>query len=94
MEKSWDMSEFFVGAKFQGRGVAREVARHVFHGRKENWQVDILPQNTPALKFWEKTINEYAHGKYSCEVKRVPDDEEVPRVVFNFSCRSLAYTES
>lgn len=60
----WNMGEFFVLAKFQGRGVASTVARKIFQEYPGKWEVAVMPENLKAVKFWRKIISEVSRGDY------------------------------
>ncbi|OJU72817.1 MAG: hypothetical protein BGO07_01210 [Alphaproteobacteria bacterium 40-19] len=52
----WNMGDFFVIAKFQGQGVATEVAYKVWEMTPGTWEVSVIPGNKRGISFWEKTI--------------------------------------
>jgi predicted acetyltransferase/RimJ/RimL family protein N-acetyltransferase len=58
----WNMGEFFVLAKFQGKGVASTVARKIFKEYPGKWSIAVMPENIKALKCWRKIISEASHG--------------------------------
>lgn len=60
----WNMGEFFVVSKFQGRGVGRRAAKMIFDRFPGVWEVRQIPQNQPAVDFWEKVVSEYTNGDY------------------------------
>lgn len=81
----WNMGEFFILAKFQGKKVASYVAKWIFLQYSGKWEVSVIPENTRALKFWRRTINEISFGDYKEQVKRIDYDRNQPnRVIFNF----------
>jgi predicted acetyltransferase len=83
LDTDWNMDEFFIIAKFQGKGVASEVARRIFSSHLGTWEVAVIPDNTPALKFWEKIISSYKDGLYKRDVRQVDYDIHQPkRVIF------------
>ncbi len=61
----YHIAEFFIVRKFRGKGVARFVARDMFHRFPGSWEVMAIARNAPAIKFWKKTINEYTQGRYT-----------------------------
>ncbi len=60
----WNMGEFFVLAKFQGKGIASIVAREMFKEHPGKWSIAVMPENIKAVKFWRKIISEVSHGDY------------------------------
>ncbi len=66
----WFLSEFFIVAKFQGKGIGRKIAIQVFEGFKGHWELMQLPQNKPATQFWQSVLDEYTNGNY-VEVKEL-----------------------
>jgi predicted acetyltransferase len=84
----WNMGEFFVLAKFQGKGVAKEIAKRVWIMHPGKWEVSVIPENKPALAFWRKTISAFTNGKYIEEIKTIGYDKDQPkRKIFNFGCK-------
>lgn len=67
----WHMGEFFVVSKFQGKGVGRYAARQIFDQFPGIWEVDQMPENTAAIAFWEKVVDEYTDGKFQKEQKLI-----------------------
>ena len=61
----YHIAEFFIVRKFRGKGVAKVVARDMFERFPGKWEVMAIARNTPAIKFWEKTIHEYTQGRYT-----------------------------
>lgn len=61
----WNMGEFFVLAKFQGKGVASTVARQIFNEHPGKWSIAVMPENIKAVNFWRKIIPEASHGDYN-----------------------------
>lgn len=47
----WNMGEFFIVGKFQGKGVGRQVAFKLFNEFSGQWEVMQMPPNLPAIKF-------------------------------------------
>jgi predicted acetyltransferase/predicted N-acetyltransferase YhbS len=69
----WNMGEFFVLAKFQGKGIASTVAREIFKEHPGKWSIAVMPENIKAVKFWRKIISEASHGDY-IEVFKTEDE--------------------
>lgn len=82
------MGEFYITAKFQSTGVAQIVAHAIFDRHKCPWEVTVIPQNFPAISFWEKAINKFTNGNFKRSIKEVEYDKDQPnRIFFNFDCR-------
>ncbi len=69
----WNMGEFFVLAKFQGKGVASMVAQEIFKEHPGEWSIAVMPENIKAVKFWRKIITKATHGDYR-EVFKTADE--------------------
>ncbi len=92
-ETNWCMGEFFILAKFQSKGVGREVAHQIWDMHQGIWEVSVIPENKPAHAFWQKIISAYTSGHYVEEIKDVDYDAHQPkRIVFTFdSCLKRFY---
>ena len=92
-EMKWNIGEFFILAKFQGKGIGREVAHQIWNMHKGIWEVSVIPENKPAYNFWLKTISAYTGTHYVEEIKDVDYDVHQPkRIVFTFdSCLKKFY---
>jgi predicted acetyltransferase len=60
-----DIGEFFVVAKFQGKGVGHQVAEKIFDQFPGTWEVRQMLAKQPAIDFWRRVIASYTHGKFS-----------------------------
>lgn len=86
----WNMGEFFVLAKFQGKGVAKSIALQVFHAHPGKWSVAVMPENIKAVKFWRNIISEVTKGQYSEvfkteeELKTKENPDPYAMIVFSF----------
>lgn len=84
----YNMGEFFVLAKFQGKGIASDMAKKIWIMHPGKWEVSVIPENLPALAFWRKNISHTTNGKYLEEIKTVDYDKDQPkRIIFNFECK-------
>lgn len=61
----WNMGEFFILRKFQGKGIAAEVALEIFNTYPGKWSVAVMPENLQALKFWRKTVKKASRGQFT-----------------------------
>ncbi len=71
----WNMGEFFIVGKFQGKGVGRQVAFELFDQFPGQWEVMQMPPNVPAIKFWKKIIAEYSHHQFEESVITIQETE-------------------
>lgn len=69
----WNLVEFFIVAKFQGKGIGRAIAKKIFDKFSGMWQLMQMPQNIPAIKFWQSVLNEYTKGQFSEEIRFLTD---------------------
>ena len=87
----WNMGEFFILAKFQSKGISREVAKQIWLNNPGKWEVSVIPENTPALAFWRKTITAFTSSNYTEEIKIIDYDKAQPkRYIFNFAIKQIA----
>ncbi len=80
----WNMAEFFIHAKFQGKKVGRHIARKLFDQFPGLWEVCAIPENTKGSDFWEQTIEEYTHGKFEKTQKTILEPKPHPMIVRSF----------
>lgn len=59
----WAIAEFFVLAKFQGRGVGTHVLPLVFKELSGLWEIKVLDFNQPAFQFWSGLLKKLAQKK-------------------------------
>lgn len=87
-EANWNMGEFFILSRFQGQGVGQQIAAQIFSEHPGLWEVSVIPENTPALFFWQKTIARFTDGQYSEKMEKVTFDTNNPqRIIFSFETR-------
>jgi len=85
-DTEWNMGEFFIVAKFQSKGIGKQVASKIFQQFPGKWEVTVIPENTPALAFWRSAVNEFTGSKYLEETKNVyPGRSQPNRYVLNFN---------
>jgi predicted acetyltransferase len=63
-EADYNMAQFFVIRKFKQRGVGAEAAARCFGRFRGVWDVLVIPKNTGAHAFWERTIRRYTAGVF------------------------------
>jgi predicted acetyltransferase len=61
----YNMGEFFILAKFQGKGISYKVAEEIFKKYPGKWSVAVMPENIKALKFWRKIISNVSRKAYT-----------------------------
>ncbi|MEN8237204.1 MAG: GNAT family N-acetyltransferase [Pseudomonadota bacterium] len=88
----WNVGEFFILAKFQGKGISQQVAFQMFDQFKGIWESSAIPQNTGAINLWQKTIAAYAKRNlskvhFSKERKTVTCPEPHEMLVWRFESR-------
>ncbi|MGN6671636.1 MAG: GNAT family N-acetyltransferase [Candidatus Nucleicultricaceae bacterium] len=84
----WNMGEFFILAKFQGKGLGRTVAHAIWRENPGNWEIMVIPENKQAHKFWQKTIQAYVGDQFTHEKVSIDFDKDQPkRILFSFKSR-------
>lgn len=81
----WNIGEFFIVSKFQGKGVGRYAAEQVFNMFPGIWETCQMPENTAAIEFWERVVNRYSQGQFEKELKTLPKPKPHPMVVLKFT---------
>jgi predicted acetyltransferase len=85
-DTEWNMGEFFIIAKYQNKGIGKEVAGLIWKMHPGRWEVSVIPENKKSLNFWRKIIIEYTNSKYKEEVKDVTYDKDQPkRFILSFN---------
>ena len=84
-DTTWNMGEFFILAKFQGKGLGYLVASELWSMYPGLWEVSVIPENKHGLVFWRKTIARFTAGNYQEEIKTINYDTQQPqRIIFRF----------
>jgi predicted acetyltransferase len=60
----WNVGEFFVISKFQGKGVGRYVVELLFKQFPGIWETSQMPKNKAAIDFWENVVKMYTKGRF------------------------------
>ena len=90
-DTEWNMGEFFVLAKFQGKGIAKQVAYLIWQEFNGKWEISVIPENLKGLAFWRKTISNFTNGHYKEETKSVDYDKDQPnRYILSFDTQEFA----
>lgn len=77
-ETNWNMGEFFILAKFQGKGIGSEVARQVWDLHPGNWEVSVIPENKSAATFWRRLIENYTKQTFKESLQYIEYDQDQP----------------
>ena len=80
----WNIGEFFVVSKFQGKGVGRYAAEKIFNQFPGIWETTQIPENKAAIDFWEKVVTNYSHGQFEKTLKNIPEPKPHPMIVLKF----------
>lgn len=83
----WNIGEFFIVSKFQGKGIGRIVAEQVFNQFPGVWETSQIPENTAAIEFWDKVVSGYSHGQFDKALKIIPEPKPHPMIVLTFTSR-------
>lgn len=81
----WNVGEFFIVSKFQGKGVGSYVAEQIFNQFPGTWETTQIPENKAAIDFWKKVVNKYSNGKFEKTLKIIPKPKPRPMVVLKFN---------
>ncbi|MEL7430991.1 MAG: GNAT family N-acetyltransferase [Chlamydiota bacterium] len=81
----WNVGEFFIVSKFQGKGVGRHVAEQVFDQFPGVWETSQILENTAAIEFWDRVVSQYTNGQFEKTRKIVPEPEPHPMVILKFT---------
>lgn len=80
----WNMGEFYIVAKFQGKGIGRQVAFDLFDKFHGQWEVMQMPPNLPAIKFWKRIVAEYSNNQFIETTATFPKPEPHENIVLRF----------
>lgn len=83
----WNMGEFFIVSKFQGKGVGSYVAGQIFNQFPGIWEISQISENRAAIQFWDKVVSRCSGGNFEKAVKIVPEPKPHPMVVLRFVSR-------
>lgn len=83
----WNIGEFFIVSKFQGKGVGSYVAEQVFNQFPGIWETSQIPQNTAAIGFWDRVVSRYSHGQFEKTLKTVPKPKPHPMIILKFTAK-------
>ena len=83
----WHLAEFYIIAKFQGKGIGRQIAHQVLSKFPGVWQVAQTPHNVPAIHFWRSVIQQFTNGEYTEERKQIQTLDPHEMIVQTFLSR-------
>ena len=83
----WNMGEFFVISKFQGKGVGRHAAEQIFNLFPGTWETAQMPENQAAIDFWRRVVKAYTKGQFKKRSKIVPKPKPHPMIILTFCSR-------
>jgi predicted acetyltransferase len=84
----WNIGEFFVLAKFQGKGIGKTIAFEIFDLFRGTWEVAQMPKNSPAIQFWKKVVAEYSAGQFTESLQVIQEPKPHPMIVLKFISKS------
>lgn len=80
----WNMGQFFIVGKYQGKGIGHQVAVEIFNQFPGVWEVTQMPDNIPAIAFWKKVVAEFTNNKFSEEKKIFKEPKPHENIVLKF----------
>lgn len=58
----WDIEDFFILAKYRGKGVGQCLSAYLFQTFIGAWEVRVLSDNYRAQRFWQHSISTHSAG--------------------------------
>ncbi|MCH9762802.1 MAG: GNAT family N-acetyltransferase [Gammaproteobacteria bacterium] len=55
----WKLAEFFIMAPYKRQGIGSLVLKQLFQKHQGLWEISVLKDNTPAIKFWSKMLENH-----------------------------------
>lgn len=90
LDVDWNIGEFFVISKFQGKGVGRHVAEQIFNQFPGTWETTQMPENKAAIDFWERIVTHYTNGQFEKALKTIAKPEPHPMIVLKFMSQGIS----
>ncbi|WP_133137159.1 GNAT family N-acetyltransferase [Legionella rowbothamii] len=85
----WNMAEFFILAKFQGKGIGQSIAHELWKTHSGCWEVSVIPENKPALAFWRKAVSVFTKSSYTEKLMEIDyDKSQSERIILSFDTRN------
>lgn len=85
----WNVGEFFITSKFQGKSVGSYVAEYIFNEFPGVWETSQIPENKAAIDFWGKVVSRYSNGKFEKSLKMIPEPKPHPMIVLKFHSKRM-----
>ena len=85
----FNMAQFFILRKFKNKGIGQYVAQECFKKFPGTWEVMVIPNNTGALHFWQKTIRHYAGKHFEKNQRKVAHLNNSQKIIFRFFSECL-----
>lgn len=93
-QTDWNIGEFFILAKFQGKGVGSLIAKEVWKTHPGIWEISVIPDNKPALAFWRQVISTFTAGCYTEKLVAIDYDSDRPtRYILSFNTHSTKHCD-
>lgn len=83
----FNMAQFFILRKFNGKGIGRYVAQECFKKFSGIWEVMVLPGNEGAYRFWRETIQNYTNNNFSEYTCNIAHFDNKRRNLFKFDSK-------
>lgn len=80
----FNIAQFFILKKFQGKGIGRHIAFQCFDQFQGKWEVFVMPRNEGAYRFWRRIIKRYTNNKFKEYTRTVGQSI---RNIFEFSSK-------
>ncbi|HEY2861734.1 MAG TPA: GNAT family N-acetyltransferase [Terracidiphilus sp.] len=77
----WDMAEFWILRRYRRQGAGAQLARSIWNLYPGEWQVRVMEDNSPAVKFWASAISGVT-GRPAVSDTFVADDRDWRRFRF------------
>jgi predicted acetyltransferase len=90
----WNIGEFFIVSKFQGKGVGSHVAEQVFNQFPGVRETSQIPENKAAIEFWDRVVSRYTGGQFEKTLKTVPVPKPHSMVILKFASQGSPNIQS
>ncbi len=84
----WNMGQFFIVGKYQAKGIGRQVAIKIFDKFPGIWEVAQMPDNIPAIKFWENVISIYTKNNFQKDKKVIQEPKPHENIILKFVAKA------
>lgn len=83
----WHLVEFYIIARFQNKGIGRQITRQLFNQFPGLWEVAQMPNNLPAIRFWRSTIQKLTNGQYTEVQKKIQNPHPHEMIIQQFTIK-------